>query len=80
MISTHHREKLIHAIVFFAKKTRHCGKTKLFKLLYLLDFDHFRETGRSVTGLKYYAGEMGPVPVALAEEWDEFEPDLKVAI
>lgn len=80
MISTHHREKLIHAIVFFAKKTRHFGKTKLFKLLYLLDFDHFRETGRSVTGLKYYAWEMGPVPVALAEEWDEFEPDLKAAI
>lgn len=45
------REKLINAIVFFAANTRHCGKVKLFKLLYLLDFAHFRETGRSVTGL-----------------------------
>lgn len=80
MIVTHHREKLIQAIIFFAQHTRHCGKTKLFKLLYLLDFEHFRMTGRSVTGLKYYAWEKGPVPVALEDEWGEFKPDLASAI
>lgn len=80
MIITHHRDKLIQAIIFFARHTKHCGKTKLFKLLYLLDFEHFRMTGRSVTGLKYYAWEKGPVPVALEDEWDEFKPDLASAI
>lgn len=32
MIKTHEREKLINAIVFFAKNTRHCGKIKLLYL------------------------------------------------
>lgn len=80
MIVTHHRDKLIQAIIFFAKHTKHCGKTKLFKLLYLLDFEHFKQTGHSVTGLNYYAWEKGPVPVALEDEWDEFKPDLASAI
>ncbi len=77
MIITHQREKFIQAIIFFSLKTKYCGKTKLFKLLYLLDFEHFRQTGRSVTGMDYYAWEMGPVPVALAEEWDNFKPYLQ---
>ena len=58
-------EKLIHAMVFFIKKTKHCYKLKLFKLLYFLDFEHFKQTGRSVTGLKYFAWKMGPVPNSL---------------
>lgn len=69
MIKTREREKLINAIVFFAKNTLHCGKIKLFKLLYLLDFEHFKETGRSVTGMDYRAWEMGPVPHELWREW-----------
>ena len=55
-------EKLIHSMIFFIKKTRHCYKLKLFKLLYFLDFEHFKQTGRSVTGLEYFAWKMGPVP------------------
>lgn len=75
LISTH-REKLLNAIVFFAGRTHHCGKTKLFKLLYLLDFQHFRESGRCVTGMDYLAWKTGPVPLALAQEWDRPEPDM----
>jgi len=59
-------------MIFFAENTRACGKVKLFKLLYLLDFEHFNLTGKSVTGLEYQAWELGPVPVALAEAWEEF--------
>ena len=80
MLISHHREKLIHAIVFFAANTHFCGKLKLIKLLYLLDFGHFRATGRSVTGLEYSAWKMGPVPVAFFEEWDDIRPDLLEAI
>lgn len=80
MIKIHEREKLIEATVFFAANTLHCGKIKLIKLLYLLDFEHFRQTGRSVTGLEYHAWKLGPVPPALFGEWEALETDFAAAI
>ncbi len=80
MLITHEREKLINAIIYFARHTQYLGKIKLFKLLYLLDFEHFRQTGQNVTGLTYSAQQYGPMPVALAQEWDKPKPDLAVAI
>ena len=74
------RHKLINAIVFFAANTQFCGKIKLFKLLYLLDFEHFSQTGKSVTGFEYQAWKFGPVPAALMEEWEGFNPDLAQAV
>lgn len=71
MIIQHEREKLIEAVKFFAQNTRKLGKVKLFKLLYFLDFAHFRDTGRPVTGLDYFAWKMGPVPKTLFEELGE---------
>lgn len=68
MIVDHQREKLAQAVVFFGHNTRKLGKVKLFKLLYFLDFEHYRDTGRSVTGLEYFAWKMGPVPKSLFEE------------
>jgi uncharacterized phage-associated protein len=67
-------------IAYFATSTRQCGKVKLFKLLYLLDFTHFRETGRSVTGLNYHAWKMDPVPLVLLQEREELGPDMSLAI
>ncbi len=55
MLIEHDRAKLLNSIIYFLSNTKSCGKTKLFKLLYYLDFMHFRETGRSVTNLDYYA-------------------------
>lgn len=80
MLISRNREKLINAVVYFASNTQHCGKVKLFKLLYLLDFAHFREAGRSVTGLDYRAWKMGPVPFELMQEWDELESDMARAV
>ncbi|MRW83034.1 DUF4065 domain-containing protein [Pseudoduganella sp. FT26W] len=82
MLIDHEREKLINAIIFFAKNTHQLGKIKLYKLLYLLDFEHFRDTGRSVTGLQYFAWPKGPVPVELHNEVDAPKGDLadKVAM
>jgi uncharacterized phage-associated protein len=68
MLISREREKLLEAVKYFAAHTKYCGITKLFKLLYFLDFDHFRETGRSVTGLQYQAWPMGPVPADLYQE------------
>lgn len=79
MLISHNRQKLIQAAVYFASHTEGCGKVKLFKLLYLLDFAHYRETGRSLTGLDYVAWKFGPVPLDLAQEWDQPEPDLATA-
>jgi len=80
MIITHKREKLVNAIIYFAKNTKFCGKIKLMKLLYFLDFRHFKETGKSVTELEYYAWERGPVPKDLFQELEDLKPDLKAAI
>ena len=70
VLRDHSREKLLNAIAYFVQNTKACGKTKLYKLLYFFDFQHYTETGRSVTGLEYYAWPMGPVPRALHEELD----------
>lgn len=80
MLKNRDRDKFVQAILYFAHNTRALGKVKLFKLLYLLDFEHFRQTGRSVTGLEYRAWKMGPVPAALVQQWDELEDDLAAAI
>jgi uncharacterized phage-associated protein len=77
MLIEHEREKLLNAIIYFLKNTRNCGVTKLLKLLYFLDFMHFRETGKSVTGLEYHAWDRGPVPTKLYGEIKNPPPDLK---
>lgn len=80
MLITREREKLINAVLFFAENTEYCGKVKLFKLLYFLDFEHFKLTGRSVTGLDYYAWRMGPVPTQLFDEMQSPEHDMAEAL
>ncbi len=68
--------KTINTILYFAKNVNFLGKTKLYKLLYFLDFTHFKETGRSITGYNYFAWDFGPVPKTLYEELDCAEEDL----
>jgi len=80
ILINHNREKLLNALVYFSRNTHFCGKTKLFKLLYFLDFIHFRETGKSVTGLNYYAWDKGPVPQDLFHELKQPDKDLKDTI
>jgi uncharacterized phage-associated protein len=41
---------------------------------------HFRETGRPVTGLDYFAWDFGPVPVTLFDEINNPPSDLKESI
>jgi len=57
-----YRRKLLNALLFFAKNTRYLNLTKLSKLLYFLDFTHFKQTGYPSIGLKYYAFQKGPLP------------------
>ena len=57
-----YRRKLLNAVLFFAKNTKHLNTGKISKLLYFLDFTHFKETGYPSIGLQYYTFERGPVP------------------
>jgi uncharacterized phage-associated protein len=81
MFVSRNREKLINAILYFLRETQHCHTLKLFKLLNFADFEHFRQTGRTITGLDYRALPKGPVPTALFDEIKQGgDKDLKTAI
>lgn len=76
--------KLINAILYFSKNVRYPYKLKMFKLLYILDFKHFKAVGRPVTNLEYFAWDFGPVPKKLFEDIDkntlseEFTKNIKI--
>jgi len=58
------KTKLEQAILFFlhhANNTR-LGKTKLMKLLYFADFDHYEQYEEPITGARYRKLPHGPVP------------------
>jgi len=57
-----YRKKLLNAVLFFAANTNRVNLGKLLKLLYFLDFMHFKQTGYPSIGLEYHAFEWGPVP------------------
>lgn len=82
MIIDHSRDKLMNAIIFFSQSTNYCGKIKLYKLLYFLDFEHYKQTGRSVTGMEYSAWPKGPLPRQLDAEFTFFDnesnPDISI--
>src|SRR5262245_41369897 len=80
MFVSRSREKLINAIVFFVQNTSKCNTTKLFKLINFLDFEHFRQTGRSVTRLQYSALPQGPVPLDFFNEVKNPGPDLTASV
>ena len=58
------------AILFFCGRIRNgtLGRTKLAKLLYYLDFDHYEKQGQSVTGAEYLHWAKGPYPKQLRGE------------
>lgn len=76
MLILHEKEKAYNAIKFFLENTSMCGRKKLYKLLYALDFEHFEKTGRTVTGYTYKAWRMGPVPVELDKEIKSDDKDF----
>ena len=53
--------KFTEMVVFFAEQLKPF-KTKMNKLLFYADFLMFRETGFSISGVRYKAIDMGPVP------------------
>lgn len=68
-----YRKKLLNAVLYFAESTKYVNLTKLCKLLYFLDFTHFKQAGYPSIGLQYYAFENGPVP---KEFWLEIKEGI----
>jgi uncharacterized phage-associated protein len=56
--------KLQQIILFFLERinNHHLGRTKLMKLLYFVDFDHYEKHERSITGAEYRKFPHGPYP------------------
>lgn len=80
MLITHERDKILNAVLYFAKNTKYFGKTKLCKLLFFADIEHFQQTGRTITGLDYFAWDFGPVPNDLYYELNKPPDDLSKKI
>jgi len=77
----YNRKKIAETVLFFSANPKCCEIFKVCKLMYFLDFLHFRHTGRSVTGLVYFAWKQGPVPVVLYQELiGNCKPDLVDAV
>lgn len=54
-------KKFAEMVIFFATNVQPY-KTKLNKLLFYSDFYNFKKTGYSISGVRYCAIDMGPVP------------------
>src|SRR5207253_6659550 len=56
--------KLQQVILYFLERINnvHLGRTKLMKLLYFVDFDHYEKYGEPVTGAVYRKFPHGPYP------------------
>ena len=65
----------MNAILFFTENVQNLGRTKLYKLLYFLDFDHYEKYGESVTGESYLNKELGPVPANAEEVINKMKDD-----
>jgi len=68
-------ERYVNAILFFIENVQNLGRTKLYKLLYFLDFDHYEKYGESVTGESYQNKELGPVPIYAEELINKMKED-----
>ena len=76
------RRKYKNAILYFLSNinNEHLGKTKLMKLMYYLDFDHFEKHGISVTEDTYCNLPAGPVPNEASDILEEMKSEGLISI
>jgi DNA-binding transcriptional regulator YiaG/uncharacterized phage-associated protein len=72
-------EKLTAMVLFFSEKLKPF-KTKLNKLLFYSDFQHFKTTGFSISGISYRAIDMGPVPNNFQSLFEQVQQQGEVEI
>mgnify|MGYP002508221313 CR=1 FL=1 len=67
--------KLFDMVSYIVMKHGEVFPTKLNKLMFYADFNHYRKTGQSISGLQYRALNFGPVPDHYATIYDN-TPEL----
>ena len=74
--------KLKAILLYFSDNTdqRYLGKVKMMKLLYYLDFTHFKKYGMPVTGDTYKNLEHGPIPSTIKNLVDAVESEPENAL
>jgi len=73
-------DKIAQVIAFLDKQLKNLYKTKLNKLLFYCDFEAYRKTGFSITGLSYRAIPFGPVPADYDKVFLRLNDDGKIEI
>lgn len=74
-------ERTIELVKFFtAKLAPHLFKTRLNKLLFYADFRHYQLHGLSITGGRYRAIQMGPVPVQYASLYEYAQREQQIQL
>jgi uncharacterized phage-associated protein/DNA-binding transcriptional regulator YiaG len=74
-------ERTIEMVKFFtAQLAPQLFKTRLNKLLFYADFRHFQLHGISITGGRYRAIQMGPVPVQYASLYEHAQREGQVLL
>jgi len=58
-------QQLIYAIV---SRTGRIARLRLAKLVYLVDWEHYRQTGESLSDAYYLREQKGPLPASLARD------------
>src|SRR5471030_2768319 len=57
-------DKMKQVVLYFLERINnvHLGRSKLMKLLYFVDFDHYEKHGEAITSAIYRKLPHGPVP------------------
>lgn len=72
-------ERFTEMVVFFAEKLQPY-KTKMNKLLFYADFLNFKNYGHSISGMRYHAIPLGPVPNKYQSIYEYLNNNNKIEI
>jgi Protein of unknown function (DUF4065) len=79
-MSTNRLAALAHYVIWRCDPAD-LGDVKLYKILWFADLEHYRRTGRTLTGATAYTKrQYGPVPRGIMEALDTLEHEGKIAI
>jgi hypothetical protein len=76
---TNRLNTLAHYVIWRSDPAK-LGAVKLYKILWFADLEHYRRTGRTITGATAYTKrQFGPVPKGILQALDTLEHEHKIA-
>lgn len=76
-------DRLLEMVVFVASESRgdeRFALTKLYKILFFADFDHYAKHGKSITGADYISLPHGPAPAQMKRALKELAEDQRLTV